>query len=343
LLQVLLAEALYLALENAKTYADPPANLAYFFSQEFKEVPFVGKALAQSDLQYKGFFIHEVYFAWAFIRNMAFALLALLMLFVGIMMINRTKVNPQTVVTIQYALPKIIISIVLVAFSYPIAATMTNFFFGLSVSAPIFVSRTIALDSISNFDLSSFKSGIGSINVVSVIIYALATSFFQASFGGVFFIVWVICVVIILIQLLLLLIKWLMTYAKMVMEIVLSPIELALSALPGSEDRSGDTKVIRWFKKFLAYGLSMLVLSAMPVLVMWIGLLVLVGAVTEAVTTPVTGLDAIQMPLPSLQGVHFAVTMFFFIVIMGLSMASKLPGQIQFVLMGEAPKSRGGR
>jgi hypothetical protein len=330
---------LYLKLDAAKTYADPPANLAYFFSQEFKNVPFVGKAFAQYHTdEYQGLFITRVYFAWRLVRDFAFATLALIMLFVGFMMINRTKVNPQTIVNIQYALPKIILAIVLVAFSYPIAATMTNFFYAVSLTAPRMVVATAWNDlaaQLSGYNIDSFKTTMGNVNIISILIYSLASMLQMVALGPVLLIVWTICVIAIIIQLLLILIKWLMIYAQMIIEIVLSPVDLVLSALPGSEDKSEDSKVVTWFKKFLAYGLSLFVLSALPTLVMLIGLAVLIGGAAQVVAFPGGGI-----PLPSLAGAGFDLTLFFFIVIMGLRMTSKLPGQIQFMLMGKGPESR---
>lgn len=324
---------LYQTLDAAKTTVSPPANLAYFFNQEFKNVPFVGRALAQTN-SYNAPLVGQIYEAWKFVRDIAFGFLALMMLIIGVMMINRTKISSQTIVTLQYALPKIIVSIVLVAFSYPIAAFFTTFFYEVSLGAPVIVVKTIQNTNITEYFVN--KSD-GKLNFISILVFTLVSIFQIATpFNAAMFLVWGICCVILLIQMIIIVVKWLMTYAKMVVEIVLSPIELALSALPGSEDRSsGETKVIKWFKKLFAYGLSMIVLSAMPALIMWIGLLVLLGGVLDPAKYGV-----ISVPLPALGGIGYGLTLFFFICIMGFSMTSKLPGQIQFMLMGKGPESR---
>lgn len=346
---------LYHIADAAQRYADPPPNLAFFATQEFKHVPFVGKALAQTPSPtYKGLFITKIYFAWKFVRNVAFGMMALVMLVIGVMMINRTKVSSQTIVTVQYALPKVIIAAVLIAFSFPIAATITNVFFLLSLKAPSIVTMTIITDVISeiqNIDPTSFQQSFitpgGSINFVTLLMYALASAFQITTMGPVLFIIWSICVIVIIIRMIGITLKWMITYVKMLIEIVLSPIDLLLSALPGSEEKgSGESKVIKWFKKFLAYGISLVILSAMPVLVLWIGATVIISGMINS--TPVGGTFnalGLQIPLPSIgslatMGAGFDITIFFLVVIMGLSMTSKLPGQVQYMLMGKEPESR---
>jgi hypothetical protein len=111
--------------------AGNPFDLNYFAYKSFERTPFVGKAMAAATNNYGAPLVTDVYFAWVIVRNLAFGVFALLMLVVGIMMINRTKLNPQAVVTIQYALPKIIISIILIAFSYPIGAMIVTLTFGV--------------------------------------------------------------------------------------------------------------------------------------------------------------------------------------------------------------------
>ena len=334
---------LYHQVEDVQRHADPPPNLAFFAGEELKHVPFVGKALAQADTNYKGFFITKVYFGWKFVRNIAFGLMALVMLVIGIMMINRTKVSSQTIVTLQYALPKVIIAMIMIAFSYPIAATLTNVFFILSLKAPAIVVTT-AVAELSEIDLSSFINPAGTFNVVPLLFYIFMSVVQIGTLGPVLFLLWAVAALIIMIQSLIIMIKWLLTYVKMLIEIVLSPVDLFLSALPGSEEKgSGESKVVKWFKKFLAYGLSMIVLTAMPPLVYFIALSILVsGAVNTPQSLEMLGAN---IPLPAMsqmgtQGIGFDLTIGIMVIIMGLSMTSKIPGQIQYVLMGDTPKTR---
>jgi len=63
---------------------------------------------------------------WKISRNIAFGVFSLLIIIFSFMIMFRVKINPQTVITIQSALPKIIISMILVTFSFAIAGFMID-------------------------------------------------------------------------------------------------------------------------------------------------------------------------------------------------------------------------
>jgi len=59
--------------------------------------------------------------AWKVTRNMTYALSILAVIVISFMIMFRVKISPQVVITVQSALPKIIIALVLITFSYAIA------------------------------------------------------------------------------------------------------------------------------------------------------------------------------------------------------------------------------
>lgn len=63
---------------------------------------------------------------WTKFRNVAYLIITLVLVFIGFAIMFRLKINPQTVVTIQSALPKIIIALILVTFSYAIAGLIID-------------------------------------------------------------------------------------------------------------------------------------------------------------------------------------------------------------------------
>ena len=88
-----------------------------------------------------------------------------------------------------------------------------------------------------------------------------------------------------------------------------------------------------------AYGLSLLVLQAVPQLVLWIGLLVLFGSQGQHDFN----MGQFIIPagsVPWVSNAPFDIIVFWIILITGFSIASKLPGQIQYMLMGDKEKSR---
>ena len=64
---------------------------------------------------------------WRAFRNMAYLLSIVVILIISFMIMFRLKLNPQTVITVQSALPKLISVLILITFSYAIAGLMIDF------------------------------------------------------------------------------------------------------------------------------------------------------------------------------------------------------------------------
>lgn len=63
---------------------------------------------------------------WKLIRNIAYFFLILVFIFIGLGVMLRINIDPRTVMTLQNQLPRIIIGILLITFSYAIAAVMID-------------------------------------------------------------------------------------------------------------------------------------------------------------------------------------------------------------------------
>jgi hypothetical protein len=66
---------------------------------------------------------------WQIMRNFAYLMYIILFLVVGVMLIFRQKMNAQTVISVQAALPGLVIGLVLITFSYLIAAVLVDLAF----------------------------------------------------------------------------------------------------------------------------------------------------------------------------------------------------------------------
>jgi len=317
---------LYLTTKESVDRLGNPLDLNYFAYKTTEKIPFVGKALAQTtETQYKAPIVDNVYYAWKLVRNLCFGVFALLMLVVGIMMINRTKLSTQSVVTIQYALPKIIIAIILITFSYPIAALMTTFFYHLGsvLSGAIFsfgwgdITQQIKDQYFSGTD---FKFGAFVLQILLSVIVTLGVSMVAILLS-------LILIFLILIQMIMILVKFFVYYVKMILQIVLAPVSFVYYAIPGNDDAATG-----WFKKMLALGLSITVLRAVPTLVFFI-------ATTVVISYPETSMggngwgitDMLTFNSPAV----WMLALPLMIVYMGLSMTLKLPAQIEEVLTGK--------
>lgn len=63
---------------------------------------------------------------WVAVRDIAFGLFILAVIVLAFMIMFRVKISPQVVITIQSAIPKVIVSLVLVTFSYAIAGFLID-------------------------------------------------------------------------------------------------------------------------------------------------------------------------------------------------------------------------
>lgn len=63
---------------------------------------------------------------WKASRNLAYGIIIIVMIAIGFMIIFRAKIDPKTVISVQAALPKIVLTLILITFSYPIAGFMID-------------------------------------------------------------------------------------------------------------------------------------------------------------------------------------------------------------------------
>ncbi len=63
---------------------------------------------------------------WRAFRNIAYLCMVVVFIIIGFMIMFRKKLNPQTVVTIQEAIPRLVITLLLITFSYAIAGLLLD-------------------------------------------------------------------------------------------------------------------------------------------------------------------------------------------------------------------------
>lgn len=98
----------------------------------------IQKTYAQDEQGYT--FLHALQSIWVQMRNIAYLILVIIFLIIGLTIMLRIKIDPRTVMSIQNQLPKIIVGIVLITFSYAIVGLMIDFmwattYFGINALA----------------------------------------------------------------------------------------------------------------------------------------------------------------------------------------------------------------
>ena len=192
---------------------------------------------------------------WTASRNMAYLIMVILLVASGFLIMFRVKINPQTVVSLQTMIPKLIITMLLVTFSFAIAGLVIDLiyvviaafvgFFSLGgiIDQPTQVGDIIGRLTGSNFGqylLIQFNVIIIAI-IVGVIGGFIAFSTFALIPGlnafapiigviaatGVF--IWVLLV---LIKIYIMLVK---TYVLMILQISIAPLQIMLDLIPGQQ------------------------------------------------------------------------------------------------------------
>lgn len=103
----------------------PPTSSVDYLADINQRLKLVPSAYAQDDSSgYQG--LDGIMSLWKGFRNLAYAVYVLIFVIIGFMIMFRTKLNPQTAVTLQLALPKLIITLLLITFSYAIAGLIID-------------------------------------------------------------------------------------------------------------------------------------------------------------------------------------------------------------------------
>lgn len=212
---------------------------------------------------------------WKQTRNLAYMVFVLIMIAIGFMIMLRTRIDPRTVATVQAAIPGVIVSFILVTFSYAIAGLIVDitnvltYVFGLvleqgkivtGVQNLIVLMRTDPKQNIFQTFLQILNSGKpqeAGQNIIAGIVNGLdfgLTNFIKEIPGAETISGWVIglffamLVVMIMFRVFMMLLTALVT---IVLLTIVAPFQFLLAAVPGQ----GRT-VFSWFKSMLVAALT---------------------------------------------------------------------------------------
>ena len=184
---------------------------------------------------------------WTASRNMAYLVMVILLVASGFLIMFRVKINPQTVVSLQTMIPKLIITMLLVTFSFAIAGFVIDLVYVIIVAF------------IGMLGLNQLTTNLpGTINITTNIPFALyaavqtlPTLFFSLLIVGIFSIalagftaggsllLGAVIIAIIFIYFLIILWKilWMLikAYVMIVLQIVIAPLQIMLDLVPGQQ------------------------------------------------------------------------------------------------------------
>ncbi len=105
-------------------YTAPVASGLYWVRSGLENAGLVPSAYAAEGIGFAS--IKGYAKIWSVFRNVTYLFLVLIIVIIGFMIMFRMKLNPQTVISIESALPKIVIALLLITFSFPIAGFLID-------------------------------------------------------------------------------------------------------------------------------------------------------------------------------------------------------------------------
>ena len=190
---------------------------------------------------------------WKVTRNIAFSFLVLIVVVMAFMIMFRIKISPQAVVTLQSALPKIILGIILIALSYAIAGLLIDLMY-VVIGVIALIINSSGLSNLSAkdlfLDLTSHRNAFVLCiqYLLDFLIGAIFTIFSASWFGGILAIfVWIVLIFIALFNSVKILWVLLKTYINIILLIIAAPFQILIGMLPGSTGGFGS-----WLKSMVA-------------------------------------------------------------------------------------------
>lgn len=103
---------------------NPPASGVYWAYSGLQNAGFVPKSYAVEGIGFAG--IKPLMNVWKIFRDIAYITMVLVIVAIGFMIMFRMKLNAQTVISVESALPRIVLSLILITFSFPIAGFLID-------------------------------------------------------------------------------------------------------------------------------------------------------------------------------------------------------------------------
>ena len=118
----------------AAPYSAPPASGMVWAQASLEKAGFISRTYASEGVGFSS--IRGYMTLWTLFRNIAFLLLVLVMVIIGFLIMFRVKIDPQTVITLENALPRIALTMIYISFSFAIAGFLIDLMYiliGVSV------------------------------------------------------------------------------------------------------------------------------------------------------------------------------------------------------------------
>jgi len=213
---------------------------------------------------------------WEGVRNISYVFFIIIFVAVGFMIMFRSKLNPQTIINVQLALPRIIIGLILVTFSFAILSFLVDLaFFGNQLLANALEPSLIEAADSGGFSFNwkpfdnptdSSKgfllyvlSKFGNQTVINLIIKALGAigGLFTGEFDSIFLMIIAFSLVGSLVKIFFALLT---RHVTIILSVIGAPIVFLFSALP-SQNNTASTFLKTFLSAVLTFPATLLILN----------------------------------------------------------------------------------
>src|SRR3989344_6452806 len=111
----------------ATLYSSPPVSGVEYFAQKIQQFNPVQPAYAAEGIGFNA--LKPVQKVWTVFRNISYVGFVIVFVIMGFMIMFRAHISPQAVATVQDSIPRIVVALILVTFSYAIAGLFIDIMF----------------------------------------------------------------------------------------------------------------------------------------------------------------------------------------------------------------------
>lgn len=115
------------------TYINPPASGVYWVTNTLQNAGFIPQSYAAEGMGFA--MIKPLMNLWKIFRDIAYLVIVIILIAIGFMIMFRTKINPQTVISVENSLPKVVVALLLITFSFAIAGFLIDLMYLVIVIA----------------------------------------------------------------------------------------------------------------------------------------------------------------------------------------------------------------
>lgn len=110
-------------------FVNPPASGVWWAQNQLQNAGFVPQTYAAEGLGFAS--LKPLFHIWKILRDLTYIVLVVIMIAIGFMIMFRVKLDSQTVISIESVLPRLVVSLLLITFSFAIAGFLVDLMYVL--------------------------------------------------------------------------------------------------------------------------------------------------------------------------------------------------------------------